>query len=383
MNFALDDEQQRLRTTARDFLSDHAPTTAARAAMETERGWDPALWRRIAGEMGWPAVIVPEAQGGLGLGHVELMVLMEAMGAALLCAPFFSTVCLAATALIHGGTDAQRAEYLPAIATGSLTATVAHAEANGRWDADGVTATACSAGRDFVLSGAKTFVVDGHTADLVIVAARRPGSAGADGVSLLAVPAATPGLVRTPLGTMDQTRRLAAIRLEDVRVPASAVLGEAERGWPILDTTLQLATTALAAEQVGGAERCLDLAVAYAKERVQFGRPIGSFQAIKHKCADMLTRVEAARSASYYAACVAAEPAATTGDALAVAASLAKAYCSEAYFQCAADCLQIHGGVGFTWEYDVQLYFKRAKSSETLLGDASYHRERVARHLGL
>jgi alkylation response protein AidB-like acyl-CoA dehydrogenase len=379
MNFALDDDQRRLRDTARAFLAAHAGSAEVRAAMATERGWDPALWQRVAGELGWPAAIVPEEHGGLGLGQVELMVLMEAMGAALLCAPFFSTVCLAGNALVVGGTAEQQAEWLPGIAAGTTTATVAHAEPDGRWDAAGIQATARADGGHVVLNGRKSFVVDGHTADLVLVAARAPGSEGTDGIRTFLVPATTPGVGRRVLATMDQTRRLAEIELTDVRVPASAALGGPGAGWPLLATTLQLATVALAAEQVGGAERCLDLAVAYAGERVQFGRAIGSFQAIKHKCADMLMRVEAARSASYYAACTAAERNAE----LPVAASLAKAYCSETYFQCAADCLQIHGGVGFTWEYDVHLYFKRAKSSESLLGDASHHRDLVARHLSL
>ncbi len=379
MNFALDDDQQRLRETARSFLAAHAGSAAVRAVMATERGFDPALWKRIAGELGWPAAIVPEEHGGLGLGQIELMVLMEAMGGALLCAPFFSTVCLAANALVVGGTPAQQAAWLPAIAAGTTTATVAHAEPTGRWDADGVTAIARADGGDVVLSGRKSFVVDGHTADLLLVAARAPSSQGTEGVQLWLVPASTPGLERRVLGTMDETRRLAEVTLDGVRVPRSAALGDGAAGWAALATTLQLATVALAAEQVGGAERCVDLAVAYAGERVQFGRPIGSFQAIKHKCADMLMRVEAARSATYYAACAANEG----GTDLAVAASLAKAYCSDAYFQCAADCLQVHGGVGFTWEYDVHLYFKRAKSSEALLGDAAYHRELVARHLAL
>jgi alkylation response protein AidB-like acyl-CoA dehydrogenase len=380
MNFALDDEQRRLRDTARAFLGAHADGRSVRAAMATERGWDPALWKRIAGELGWPAVIVPEEHGGLGLGQIELMVLMEAMGGALLCAPFFSTVCLAANALLVAGTPAQQATWLPGIAAGTTTAALAHAEPGGRWDADGIQAAARSVGGDVVLSGRKSYVVDGSTADLLIVAARTPGTSGADGIASYVVPATTPGITRRALKTMDETRRLAEITMDDVRLPNDAILGAGgESGWPALATTLQLGTVALAAEQVGGAERCLDLAVAYAGERVQFNRPIGSFQAIKHKCADMLMRVESARSAAYYAACTADE----RSPELAVAASLAKAYCSEAYFQCAADSLQIHGGVGFTWEYDVHLYFKRAKSSESLLGDGAYHRELVARAIGL
>lgn len=379
MNFALDDDQRQLRETARAFLAAHAGSAEVRAAMATERGFDPKLWQRIGGELAWPAVIVPEEHGGLGLGQVELMVLMEAMGGALLCAPFFSTVGLGANALVAGGTSAQQAKWLPGIAAGTTTATLAHAESGGRWDADGIEAIARPDGDHVVLAGRKSFVVDGHTADLLLVAARLPGTSGPNGIRTFLVPADTPGVERRVLATMDQTRRLAEIDLHDVRIPASATLGGGDQGWPLLATILQLATVALAAEQVGGAERCLDLAVAYAGERVQFGRPIGSFQAIKHKCADMLMRVEAARSATYFAACCAVE-----GNAeLLVAASLAKAYCSDTYFQCAADSLQIHGGVGFTWEYDVHLYFKRAKSSESLLGDGAYHRELVARYLSL
>jgi len=223
------------------------------------------------------------------------------------------------------------------------------------------------------------FVLDGHCADLLVVAARREGSTETDDVSLLAIPASTAGVERRALPTLDQTRRLAALRLDEVRVPRSMLLGEEGGAAAPLRRTLDLAAVALAAEQVGGAQRCLDLAVEHAKSRVQFGRPIGSFQAIQHKCADMLLLVESARSASQWAACVAAED----PDQLALAASLAKAYCSEAYFRCAAECLQIHGGVGFTWEYDVHLHLKRAQGSQVFLGDPAWHRERVAQRIGL
>jgi alkylation response protein AidB-like acyl-CoA dehydrogenase len=347
--------------------------------MDSELGWDPGVWRRVGGELGWTAVIVPEAYGGLGLGQVELAVLMEEMGAALLCAPFFSSVCLAANALVAGGSEAQKRELLARIAAGELTATVAWTEANGRWDAGAIAAVARRDGGGFVVSGRKAFVVDGHAADLLLVAARREGTSGEHGVCLFALPGDAAGIERRAVGTMDRTRRQAEVTLDGVRVPASALLGEEGRGWPILQRTLHLAATALAAEQTGGAQRCLDMAVDYAKQRVQFGRPIGSFQAIKHKCANMLVQVESARSAAYFAACTAAED----GDDLALAASLAKAYCSDAYFRCAAENVQIHGGIGFTWEHDAHLYLKRAKSSETLLGDASHHRELVARGIGL
>ncbi|MCZ6571391.1 MAG: acyl-CoA/acyl-ACP dehydrogenase [Deltaproteobacteria bacterium] len=379
MDFAFTEEQEELRATARDFLVAHSSSEQVRTAMQSELGYDPQVWKQIGAELGWPSVIIPEEFGGLGLGYVELIALLELMGSALLCAPFFSSVCLAANALLVGGSEEQKKEYLPGIAEGQTRATLAFTEANGRWDASGIEASARREGGDYVLSGKKSFVLDGHCADLLVVAARREGTTGEAGISLFALPAAARGVERRALPTMDQTRRLAEIELRDVRVPGSALMGQEGEGWGALSKTLSLAAIALSAEQVGGAQRCLDMSVEYAKQRVQFGRPIGSFQALKHKCADMLVQVESARSASYYAGCVAAED----GVELPLLASLAKAYCSDAYFDCAANAIQIHGGVGFTWEYDVHLYFKRAKSSESFLGDGAYHREQVARGIGL
>jgi len=379
MNFTFTEEQEELRRAARGFLDDHSSPEKVRAAMQDERGYDADTWRRVGAELGWPSVIIPEAYGGIGLTYVELVALMEEMGRTLLCSPFFSTVCLAGNALLAAGTEEQKQEHLPAIAAGEKTATVAYTESNGRWDAFAVQAVARRDGEEFVLSGTKTFVVDGHTSDLLVIAARTEGSSGEGGISLFVVPADTPGIERRALPTMDQTRRQAEIGLDEVRVPAASLMGEEGEGWKPLSHALDLATIALSAEQVGGAERVLDMTVEYAKERKQFGRPIGSFQAIKHKCADMMVLVESARSASYYAGY-----AASVGDPeMPVLAALAKAYCSDAYFRCAAESVQIHGGVGFTWEYDVHLYFKRAKSTETLLGDAAYHRELVAQRINL
>ncbi len=379
MHFAFNEEQEALRTAAREFLADHSAPAQVRAAMDSERGYDPEVWQRIGTELGWTSIIIPEEYGGAGLTYVELIGLMEEMGAALLCAPFFSTVCLAANALLIGASEAQKQEYLPGIAAGQTTATLAATEANGSWEASAITTQARRDGRDIVLNGTKTFIVDGHTADLLIVVARDPGSSGSAGVGLFVVPADAAGIQRRLLPTMDQTRKQAEVILADVRVPASARIGTPGDGGRILSQTLDRAAVALAAEQVGGAQRCLDLSVEYAKQRVQFARPIGSFQAIKHKCADMLLRVESARSASYYGGWAAAQNDAE----LPALASLAKVYCSDAYFHCAAESIQIHGGVGFTWEYDVHLYFKRAKSSETLLGDPAYHRELVAQRIGI
>jgi alkylation response protein AidB-like acyl-CoA dehydrogenase len=379
MRFAFNEEQEELRKTARSFLADCSSPARVRTAMRTERGYDREVWRRIGAELGWTSIIIPEAHGGAGLTYVELIALIEEMGGALLCAPFFSSICLAGNALMIGGTETQKQQHLPGIAAGETIATLACTEPKGRWNADGIDAVAKRDGSDFILNGIKTFVLDGHVADLLLVAARRAGSRGADGVSLFAVTADAVGIERRLLPTMDQTRKQAEVKLQDVRVPGSALMGAEGDGWRILSQTLDRAAVALSAEQVGGAQRCLDMSVEYAKQRVQFGRPIGSFQAIKHKCADMFLRVESARSASYYAGWAAA----TNDRELPVLASLAKAYCSDAYFHCAAESVQIHGGVGFTWEYDVHLHFKRAKSSESLLGDAVYHRELVAQRIGL
>lgn len=379
MDLSFNEEQAALRDSARTFLAENSSSDHVRKAMEADVGYDVDLWRRIGAELGWSAVVVPEEYGGLGLGPIELVALMEEMGASLLCSPFFSSVCLAGATVLAGGSEAQKSEILPGIASGEVTATVAFTEPRCQWNAAGIEATARLDGGDYVLSGTKKFVLDGASASLLIVAARRDGSTGEDGVSLFLVPVDAAGLDCKKLPTVDQTRHQAEIGLRDVRVPASSLLGEEGEGWAILSRGLDQALVALAAEQLGGAQRCLDMTVAYAKDRVQFGRPIGSFQAIKHKCADMLVLVESARSAVYYAAAAQSE-----GDPeLPQLASLAKAYCSDAYFRCASETIQIHGGVGFTWEYDAHLYFKRAKSSETLLGDASFHRERIARLIAL
>ncbi len=384
MSLLLDDAQLALKDSARRFLTARSASTHVRAQMETEAGFDLGVWQAIAGELGWTAMTIPESYGGLGLGAVELSVVMEEMGRALLCAPFFSTVCLSVPALLLVGSERQKQDVLPDIAAGTTRAALAWAEDEGRIAPDSIRCEARADGATFVLRGEKSFVVDGHTADLLIVAAREPRSSGLDGIHLFLVPGAAAGMMRTWLPTLDQTRRLARIRLDDVVVPREALMGGAGSCWPALERLLDLGAIALAAEQVGAADRCLDLAVEYAKVRVQFGRPIGSFQAIKHKCADMLVRVESARSAARYAAHVAAQAGISDGDEeLASAAAMARAYASEAFAACAGEALQIHGGIGFTWEHDVHLYFKRARSSSTLLGDPSFHRERIARAIGL
>ena len=371
MNFAFTEEQEELRKTVRSFLESKSAETAVREQMDTESGFDPAVWSQMAEQMGLQGLHIPEAYGGSGYGYVELGIVLEEMGRSLLCAPFFSTVVLAANTLIHSGDEAAKQAYLPGIASGETIAALAFTEPSGKWDESGITMQASGSGDSYTLTGTKMFVLDGHTASLVIVAARTPG-----GVSLFAVDGNASGLTRTALSTMDQTRKQA--KLEFANTPAK-LIGAEGKGWDVLNTVLDLAAVGLAAEQVGGAQKVLEMAVEYAKVRVQFGRPIGSFQAIKHKCADMLLEVESAKSAAYYGMWCASE----MNDELASVASLAKAYCSEAYFHATAENIQIHGGIGFTWEHPAHLYFKRAKSSELLFGDPTYHRELLAQRIGL
>jgi alkylation response protein AidB-like acyl-CoA dehydrogenase len=371
VNFAFSEEQEELRKSVRRFLEDKSPETEVRRLMETTEGYDPAVWSQMAQQLGLQGLAIPEEFGGSGYTYVELIVVQEEMGRALLCAPYFSTVGLAANALLVSGDDGAKKEYLPGIASGETIATLALTEETGKWDEAGVTLPATKSGDGWTLTGTKSFVLDGHTAGLILVAART-----AAGVSLFAVAGDAGGLTRTPLSTMDQTRKQA--KLEFSATPARLV-GTDGGGWPILSKTLDLAAVALAAEQVGGAQKVLEMSVEYAKVRVQFGRPIGSFQAIKHKCADMLLEVESAKSAAYYAGWAAAED----SDELPVVASLAKAYCSDAYFHSAAENIQIHGGIGFTWEHPAHLYFKRAKTDELYLGDPTYHRELLAQRIGL
>ena len=371
MNFAFSDEQEELRAAVRRFLAEKSPETEVRRLMDTTEGYDPAVWSQMADQLGLQSLTIPEEFGGSGFTYVELLVVLEEMGAALLCAPFFSSVALAANALLTSGDDESKKAYLPGIALGETIATLAITEDNGRWDFGGIELVAAKKGDGWTLNGHKMYVIDGHTANLTVVAARTPA-----GVTLFAVQDDAPGLTRTPLPTMDQTRKQARLEFSDAPAALIGTDGGAEAG---LSKTLDLAAVALAAEQVGGAQHVLDASVEYAKTRIQFGRPIGSFQAIKHKCADMLLEVESAKSAAYYAAWAAAED----SDELPVVASLAKSYCSEAYFHAAAENIQIHGGIGFTWEHPAHLYFKRAKSSELLLGDPSYHRELLAQRIGI
>jgi alkylation response protein AidB-like acyl-CoA dehydrogenase len=367
--FVFTPEQQELRRTVRRFLADKSPPEQVRRLMGTRDGYDPDIWLQLAGQLGLVGLTVPEAHGGSGCGPVEQLIVCEEMGRALLCAPYLSTAVLATSALLASADPAAEARLLPGIAAGSLIATLAVPEDEGTWSTSALRTQARVQGGRWLVTGQKNFVLDGASAGLILVAAQAP-----DGPSLFAVDSAAPGLARRPLRTLDLTRKQAVIDFDEV--PARLV--GAEGAAPaIVDRAVLLGSVMLAAEQVGGAQRCLEMSVDYAKLRYQFGRPIGSFQAIKHKCADMLLEVESARSAAYYAAWAAAD----VGSDLPLAASLAQACCSEAYVLAAAENIQIHGGIGFTWEHDAHLYYRRAKSAEAMLGTPAEHRDLAAGHL--
>ena len=371
MQFAFTNEQRQFRDVARRFLAEASPPAEVRRLMETDAGFDPAVWHRLNDELGLGAAHVPERYGGQGYSFVELGIVLEEMGRALLCAPYLSSAVLAAGAVLHGGTEAQKQELLPHLASGKRRGALAVIEPNGRWDAGGIGLLARRSGAGYRLEGEKSFVLDGCTAELIVVAARAPGSEGEAGVALFLVAGQAEGLERRPLRAIDATRKLA--RLTFCNVPAQR-LGEEDTGSAALQRVLAEAAVALASEMVGGAQQMLDSAVEYVKLRMQFGRQIGSFQAVKHRCADMLLEVELAKSAAYRAAAAVAE-----GDPrLPALASLACA--SEACMNAAAGCIQLHGGVGFTWDNDTHLWFKRAQGSAALFGDAAWHREAMMRH---
>jgi alkylation response protein AidB-like acyl-CoA dehydrogenase len=371
VDFAFSDEQEQLRLTVRRFLADKSPISEVRRLMEMQPGYDPAVWAQMAGQLGLLGLVIPEEFGGAGSGFAELAVVLEEMGRALFCGPFFSTALLATTAILAAADEEHKKDLLPDIAAGTVIGALAVAEDDGLWDAAGVRLNATQCGDRYLLNGHKMYVLDGHLADLIITVGRI-----GDDLAFFAVSGDSPGLGRTALPTLDMTRPQARLEFSDV---PGRLIGSPQIAPRALARVLDLAAVGLAAEMAGGAQRCLDMSVSYAKTRVQFGRPIGSFQAIKHKCANMLLEVESAKTAAYYAAWAAA----AGSDELAAVASLAKAYCSEAYFHAAAENIQIHGGIGFTWEHDAHLYLKRAKSSELLFGDPCFHRELLAQRIGI
>ena len=373
MHFGFSPEQELLRNSARELLSHECPMPRVREWMEEPGGFDPELWTKLA-ELGWLGILIPEEYGGSGLGFVDLVVLLEEMGRALFPSPFLGTL-QGTLAVLRAGSPTQRKEILSAVAGGERILSLAITEEAGTEELRDLETRASRDGPAYRITGTKLFVPDGQNADQIVVVARTEGG-GDPGVSLLLVEREAPGLELRPLDSIDQTRRIAELRFDGVR---AELLGEDLAGWNVWRWVRDRALVALAAEAVGGVEKVLEDSVAYAKQRVQFGKPIGVNQAIKHKCADMLIDLESSRSITHYAAWNAAEDLEQTS----LFASMAKAFTSDAYRRASAENIQIHGGVGFTWEYDCHLYFRRAKAIEVSYGDSVHHREQVAELLNL
>jgi alkylation response protein AidB-like acyl-CoA dehydrogenase len=371
MNFGLNDTQQTIKNTAREFLAKECPIAEVRRLMETDSAFDVRLWARIA-EQGWTGMLVPEQYDGFGLSLVELAAVMEEMGRALLPGPFVSTVLLAGSVLEQAGTEAQKQRYLRAICRGEARSTLALVEKRGSWDPDDVLMKAAKQGDGYRLDGEKLFVGDAGVADFMLVAARLDGE-----LAILIVPGDAPGLTKDLMPAVDLTRKLYRVRFSGVAVPADHLVARGQEARRALDVALDVACVGLAAESVGGMQQLVDLTVAYAKTRSQFGKPIGTFQAVQHQCVDMLVLLEGTRSAAYYAAWTLSqgEPDAS------VAAAVAKSYAGEAFRDVGNRSIQVQGGMGFTWENDAHLYYRRAKGSEIAFGDGNYHRDRIGRIL--
>ncbi len=376
MDFAFSEEQDEFREVVRRFLEEKAPAASVRQVVESPDGFDRALWKQMAEELGLQGVHLPECYGGQGAGFLELGIVLEEMGRVLLPGPFLGSAVLATSLVLGAASEEQRERLLPRLARGEIIAALALAEDEAGFEPEAIRLEAAPEGKELRLSGAKTLVLDAQAADFLLVAARLPQSRGEQGLTVALVEAGAAGLAIQPQEPLDTTRRLARVEFDGVHATPLGVAGEAG---PQLRRSLAQGAIGLTAEMVGGAARCLEMAVDYAKVRVQFGRPIGSFQAIKHKAAEMLLDLELARAAAYWAWWVAD----LDRPELALAAHLAKATCADSFRHAAAECIQIHGGIGFTWEHEAHLYYKRATASDVLLGDAPLHRAGLARELGL
>ena len=377
MDLGLSESQQMLKSSAREFLERECPPTYVRAMEEDAKGFTDELWDKVVG-LGWTALPFPEQYGGMGGSFLDLCVLLEEMGRSLLPGPFFSTVVLGGATILDAGSEQQKQEFLTQIAEGKLFVTLALTEPSGTYEPWGVQAQAQDHGDVFTLTGTKLFVPDAHVADYLIVAARtRQEQDPSKGITLFLVPTRTQGVSVTPLKTIASDKQF-EVQLQEVRVPRTAVLGRVHEGWPIVQRALERAAAATCVQMVGGAQMVLDMTVEYAKQRVQFGRPIGSFQAIQHHCANMATDVEGSRFIAYQAAWKVSEGEPATRE-----VAMAKAWVSEAYRRVCALAHQSHGAIGFTKEHNLQLYTRRAKAAEVTYGDAAFHRELVAQEIGL
>ena len=378
MDLGLSEEQELLKNVARDFIEKECPETLVREMEKDEKGYSPELWQKMA-EQGWQGLIIPPEYGGSGMNYVDLIILLEEFGRGLVPGPFVPTVTGGAIPLLEGGSEEQKQQFLPKIATGEQIWTLGFTEPSARFDAEGVELEAKAEGDALVLNGTKLFIRDAHVSDYMTVVARTSkGAAPEDGITLLLVDSKSPGISFTELKTIASDKQC-EVKFENVKVPKENVLGEVDKGWSLFRRIANKATVAECAYLVGLAQMDFEITVQYAKDRIQFGRPIGSFQAIQHKCADMVTDVDGARFIMYKAAWAVAEDEPTAD----MDAHMAKAWCSEATRRVVAHGQQIHGGIGFTEDYKIQLYFRRQKMAELAWGDADYHRELVAQELKL
>jgi alkylation response protein AidB-like acyl-CoA dehydrogenase len=369
MDFDFTEDQVLLRNLVREFLTEQCPVSHVRKMMDDATGYDPAIYRHF---MQLGVLPFPEQYGGGGLGMVEQAIVLEEMGRIPYPGPYFATVLLAGTAITHSGDENAMARYLPDVSRGDLTMTVAFLEDDIDWGPNAISLSATKEGDGYVLNGEKRFVPWGHVADVILVAART-GESGADGISLIAVPKGANGLSAASTPMLDLTSKTATLRLDNVRVPADSLVGPEGGAWPAIEAMLRYAAVGAAAEQLGASRKSLEMSTDYAKVRKQFGQYIGQFQAVKHMLAEMLEQVENAHAAVYYAAWALDAGAPDT----VMAVSVAKSSVNEASKKVCGDAIQVHGGIGYTWEYDLHLYFKRAKYFEPLYGDTAYHRERV------
>ena len=377
MDFGLSEEQEMLRRTARDFLTAECPKDLVRQMSKDEKGYPPELWRKMA-EVGWMGLVIPEEYGGGGMSFLDLVVLLEEMGRACLPGPFFSTVVLGGLTILEAGSEEQKREILPQLAQGNLLLTLALTEPEVKYTADGIQVKATQKDEEFFIQGTKLFVPDAHVSNKLICAARtKEAGPPEDGVTLFLVDSDSPGISCTLLKTIAGDKQCEVV-FDNVKVSAKNILGKLNEGWPILERVLEKATVARCAEMVGGARQVLEMTLTYAKERVQFDRPIGSFQAIQFNCANMVTDIDGCAFITYEAAWRLSEGLPASRE-----VAMAKAWVSEKFRQITAVAHQIHGAIGFTEDHDLPLYFKRAKAWELSFGDASFHLDRIAKMAGI
>ena len=377
MEFGLKEEQEMLKTMARDFLANECPKTVVRELMEGETGFSPELWKKMA-DNGFLGLVFPEEYGGGGMNFRDLSIFCEETGRAVLPGPFISTMLLVGMPILTFGTDEQKQEFLPKIANGEAVCTLAVLEESGDLWAEDIKVRAIRRGDEYIIRGTKLFVTDAKAADYILVAARTQRTENPEeGITLFMADAKEWGVYCAMMQTMDETRKQYEVVFTNVPVSAKNIVGELHQGWPILKQIALWTSAALCAEMVGAGEMVLEMTVNYAKERVQFGVPIGSFQAIKHKCADMLMGLEYSRSLMEWAA----EAIKENHPDASMAVSMAKSYCGDTSKKVTDEGIQIHGGIGFTWDHDMHLYFKRVRAADTTFGDSNYHRDLIAKAL--